>query len=1080
MKRRNHSTQRNLKRSILTTSVVFLIGIVNGATHETKSFKPIDTIAILGELINQENGLSQGMISSMTEDNEGYLWIGTKDGLNRFDGKKFKTYLPDSKIPNSISDGFITYLFNDSRNRLWIGTYSGGLNLFDKKTERFIHFKQDLKNQESISSNSIVRISELSTNQILVETVNGETFEIIDESDAKNENDFEKFKFYPLSQYSSNIDSLAQNLFDIDAHLLSADGSLWIFQNYEIIRVKINLENTNWEIDKYAVRDSSKIHYIDASYFSTYVKNFNNDSVIFSTQDNKTLVQFNDELNQFVPFLTLPEPYTFQGNLYIDRNNYLHSIQSDGTILKISLLDKSSTILTFPSEKISRIFNSFDYINVYVDRNDNTWLGTPGYGIIKMTNYSTKFKEVQLSGGVNRLNFRLQTKNNHALFDSILQKKWNSFSIDSFFTQNRLNWPSAFFNHIAVENNTFWTALDSNNLNIVSLFGFSSAKNPPIKIKMDVAKNNLGYAPTIIFIGREDHIWFANRASTLIGPLIKLDPKTLAQKSYYFPSEMKDSQYPFVSDWAQDNDGIFWFATVDGVFSFDPYQEKWHHFKHDPANDKSLSIQRTFSILLDPIHPDSILWVGTDGGGLNKMNKKTGQFLHYSTKDGLPNNVIYSILADGHNNLWMSTNFGICMFNPTNNEVRNFGKQDGLPLLEFNRYSYSSDKEPNLYFEGEGRIIKVMTDNFYGERTPTPVIINKLKLFNQLITFGREVPFEPGFDYKLPAPIEFCDKIILPHNAKMITLGFTLLDLTAPVANKYQYQLEGFNHKWIDAGIEQEAIYTSLNPGSYTFKVRGYNSDDVWSEPTALKIVILTPWWNSWWFTLIWISSLLTLFYAFYRFRLQQVVNIERMRNDIAQDLHDEIGSTLSSISLYSAVMQNTVDNNSVKSNQLLNKIIESTSSVMASMNDMVWTIKVDNDNFKKVINRLRAFAVDMTESRNILLEFEVDANAEKLELTMTQRKNIYLIFKEAINNSIKYSNASKVEIQFKFHNHILFGSISDNGKGFSYKSDEVADHLLGGNGISGMLFRAKQIKGELLIDSQLGRGTKITLTLKT
>jgi signal transduction histidine kinase len=249
-------------------------------------------------------------------------------------------------------------------------------------------------------------------------------------------------------------------------------------------------------------------------------------------------------------------------------------------------------------------------------------------------------------------------------------------------------------------------------------------------------------------------------------------------------------------------------------------------------------------------------------------------------------------------------------------------------------------------------------------------------------------------------------------------------------------------------------------------------------EEASLQITVLAPWWASWWFRTGVLLGFAGLLYALYRYRLQQALRLERVRNRIAQDLHDEIGSTLSSISLYSAVMQQSPEARSENTNAILDKIIQSTSQMMESMNDMVWTIKADNDSFEQVVNRMRAFAVGMTEVKNIQLHFKADELAEKLELNMDQRKNIYLIFKEGINNTIKYSACRNLKVSISAAKNKLELSIEDDGKGFDEAAIENGT-LLGGNGLRGMRLRAKQIGGVLSIESAVGKGTRIVFVIR-
>jgi signal transduction histidine kinase len=272
-----------------------------------------------------------------------------------------------------------------------------------------------------------------------------------------------------------------------------------------------------------------------------------------------------------------------------------------------------------------------------------------------------------------------------------------------------------------------------------------------------------------------------------------------------------------------------------------------------------------------------------------------------------------------------------------------------------------------------------------------------------------------------------------------------MLDHTNPAKHRFKYMLEGFDEDWIDARTTSEATYTNLAPGNYVFKVIGCNSDDVWStEPTSIAITVLPPWYATWWFRILIMLVVIGFLYALYRYRLFKALEMERIRNRIAQDLHDEIGSTLSSISLYGAVMQRSADKFPQNINDILGKIIDSTSEMMESMNDMVWTIKADNDNFEHVVYRMRAFAGKMCEAKGIVLLFKADPKVEKLELGMERRKNIYLIFKEAVNNAVKYSDCDLLSIAIRQEDDQLMVYIKDDGIGFDPRAHQWQERPAG------------------------------------
>ena len=265
---------------------------------------------------------------------------------------------------------------------------------------------------------------------------------------------------------------------------------------------------------------------------------------------------------------------------------------------------------------------------------------------------------------------------------------------------------------------------------------------------------------------------------------------------------------------------------------------------------------------------------------------------------------------------------------------------------------------------------------------------------------------------------------------------------------------------------------------SYTFRVKGANSDGVWNEKGAsINIIILPAWYQTWWFRLSLFLIVAGGIYSFYRFRLAQQIKLLSIRNNIASDLHDEIGSTLSSISISSTLIQKKMDSDPTEVNGLLNQISNNTHNMMEAMSDIVWAINSKNDRFDNLVNRMRSFAIEILEPENILLHLQVSEHLNHVKLNMQQRKNFYLIFKEAVNNIAKYAACTNVWVDIESKGGKIMMKIKDDGKGFSAASIKEDNRpQFGGNGLVNMYKRATELKGTIAIDSVVGKGTGIIL----
>jgi two-component sensor histidine kinase len=343
------------------------------------------------------------------------------------------------------------------------------------------------------------------------------------------------------------------------------------------------------------------------------------------------------------------------------------------------------------------------------------------------------------------------------------------------------------------------------------------------------------------------------------------------------------------------------------------------------------------------------------------------------------------------------------------------------------------------------------------------VVITDLRIRNKTVDVRQ-----PGSP--LENAVYLTKKITLPYRDNMITFEFAALDFLAPEKNQYQYKLEGFDDDWINSGNTHVATYTNLDPGTYTFSVKGSNKDGVWNESgTSIQLIIIPPWYMTWWFRTLIVLAVSSVIYYFYRYRLNQALKLHTMRNSIANDLHDEIGSNLSNISIFSEVAQQRKGTAS-ETEPLLQKISEYSQVSMAAMSDIVWMINARNDAFENIVSRMRLLAAEVFEAKNYTLHLHFDEQLNQLSLNMEQRKNFYLIYKEAINNVAKYSACQNVWINLKKENSSIVLTVKDDGIGFTTNNQNQ------GNGLYNMQKRSEVLKGKLTIDSAVGKGTMIQL----
>lgn len=545
--------------------------------------------------------------------------------------------------------------------------------------------------------------------------------------------------------------------------------------------------------------------------------------------------------------------------------------------------------------------------------------------------------------------------------------------------------------------------------------------------------------------------------------LVRYDVSSRTFTKFNYPIKPEVYEYDFMQCIYEDKDRM-WLGSVNGLFRFDIRTNAMKQYLYQPSHTASISNNFILCISNDAEQPEKYLWIGTKGGGLNRLDKTTGAFTHYTTKNGLANNVVYGILPDERGNLWLSTNKGLSQFNTSTEHFRNFDISDGLQSNEFNRYAYCKTGERLLVFGGINGL------NYFNPADikplpPPEVVITGFRLFNRPVDFKQ-----PGAP--LNKDISFTDSVVLRYKQNVITFQFAAMDYRKGGNARYRYKMEGFDKDWIYAGKAREATYTNLDPGAYTFMVQGSFDDAAWSRRyTSLTLIIIPPWWRTWWFYSLVVTLTLSITYALYRYRLAQLLKLERVRNRIARDLHDEVGSSISTIAIYSKIVKEHLGSSTFNNEPLLKKITDNANEIMESMSDIVWNINTRNDAFDQIIIRMREHAHQLFEAKGYNLHFGFDEHLNNMKMEMERRRDFYLIYKEALNNIAKYANGKNVWINLSTSNAQISLTIRDDGRGFDRDTIRKTS-----NGLTNMQHRAGVLHGLLEINSAPGEGTEIRL----
>ncbi|RYD78759.1 MAG: hypothetical protein EOP53_10705, partial [Sphingobacteriales bacterium] len=490
------------------------------------------------------------------------------------------------------------------------------------------------------------------------------------------------------------------------------------------------------------------------------------------------------------------------------------------------------------------------------------------------------------------------------------------------------------------------------------------------------------------------------------------------------------------------HNGLRIFNTVTGKFT----RLNLPALSKDTINEKAvMALQKI----------DNKLYIGTFAG-VKVYDLQSKQQYFIGKELGINKIDINRLKKDANNNLWIFTSGGLFKYDTNKNTFEKFTTSDGIYNLsedaigffDYNNRFYIGYRMALTHFDP----LQVNINTVKVNPVITEVLINGTLLNEAVETFQN-------------------NSLQLSHQQNEIIFSYTAPDYTNADKITFQYQLEGYDKEWINAGTRHRATYNNLLPGHYTFKLKAINSSNLPNEKiTTFKIYIKAPFWKTWWFNTLSVTLLVAIGYLVYRYRLAQIKKIYEVRSSISRSLHDEVGATLSSINIYSDVARNKTSEPAVQ--QLIDKVYQASANAMESMSDIVWYVNPKNDLLENLLIRMREYALPLLEAKGINVSFEARENLEELKTTMQQRHHLYLIFKEAVNNALKYADAKNISISIVRESSRLKMQIKDDGKGF------VSNNQFSGNGIKNMHSRAADINATLAITSVPQHGTLITLQL--
>tara|TARA_R110001592_G_scaffold363328_1_gene684146 strand:- start:3568 stop:7653 length:4086 start_codon:yes stop_codon:yes gene_type:complete len=810
--------------------------------------------------LSAKHGLSQNGVMAIFKDSKGFMWFGTRDGLNKYDGYNFKVFRHDNTNPNSLSSNFITTIKEDNNGVLWIGT-ENGLTAFNLTNETFTVYKNNPTDNHSISNNKILSILTCKNGDLWVGTENGLNLK------KKGNTNFERFHFI-----IHNPNSISGN--EINAIYEDSKNNIWIGTKLNGLN-KLEKGSTKFTSFKHDPKNpksissnnikaitESKKHKLWIGTTDNGISKLNEDGTFdhYQNKKNKANNLSNNRIRELL--------FDKENNLWIATYNGLNYFNT--TNFKFEVYKNSDDSTNTISQNSIR--------SLYLDESGFLWAGTYFGGINLINLNSKKFKYYQHSAAKkNSLSYNVVS----AMVEDSKKNIWlgteggglnyfdikkQSFTKINNFYGNKIN-AKAIKSLLIDKDQNLWIGTHLEGLYFINFESkkikkFVNIQNDPNSLSDNSVTSLIEDNSGKIWIGTESGLNLYNTKKNKISQVQLENNNTSIRKIF------------------EDSNKNIWIGTKqNGLISIN--NETIKYYINTLNNPNSISHNSIYDVFEDSKNQ---IWIGTYGGGLNLLNQTKNSFTQFKVSDGIINDIIYRIEEDSNNNLWISTPSGLSKFDTKTKTIKNYTPKNGLPIEEFNTNSSLNHSNGNIYFGGFNGLISFnpnkIEDNLIG-----PVLrLTGLKLANQKVISNDD-------NKLLKVPLSETKTITFSHNQNIFTIDYIALNYAHLGQNQYAFQLEGLDPDWNYVGNKRSATYTNLSAGEYVFKVKASNNDGVWSEyPVILKIIKLPPYWQTTWAYLLYFLFAITLFfiirkYFLIKLHLENNLKLEKLEKQQIENL---------------------------------------------------------------------------------------------------------------------------------------------------------------------------------------------------
>ena len=964
------------------------------------------------------------------------MWIGTRNGLNRYDGHSFKTFRPSAG--NSISNEIINDIAEDSRGRIWVATMEG-LNIYDPAANNWTCMMPDPDTSVRAIPNFLVWDIMIDKNDLV--WIVSDVHEFCS-YDARSD----KFTYYDWPRFARSNPTIKQYKYkSIQKLSAKSDHEFWLGTTTGLV-----LLNT----------DTKQFRFIGSGGYYAYVMaiayDFTNKKVFISTEENK-IFSYDETENKYSEVFADEEQYPSSSFFQPGQNEIW--MPSEKGLIKISN-DRKKIRIEQNIPQLNGTLLPGGTMSVYTDDNHIRWVATKnGISVFDPSaSYSFFLPLIPVSDkeSINQMGGVFYDDSSQCYFVCSLNPaavfiiNRVSGQIEKIMTDANGNRLQLCLNIEKDRHNNLWLLTDNHvynyNRNTRKFVLFPTPNNGTKATFRDMLQDE------------EGNYWFAPYNGRLFY-------YNTVQRKFTLPIDSSLRRIRNITGINSGNKGEILIGSFgEGIYSYNLFTGKRANYYNEKGE-----VAYSALFLINDIDKDAngTLWVATTSGGVFRYNPGMPfekAFTGFDMKAGFTNNNILSVCSDDDTTLWLLSGNGLSAMNTKGQFL--FDLKDELP---FNFTSYTSDNifPHDIFFSSQNKELLVGVGG--------GLLIHSLKQKDSLASFPIVITnIKASGESLTELQINGASALRIPYRSNSIVFEFAGLSYGNDADLVFEYKLHGYNKDWINANKNFEVGFQNLPPGKYIFYVRARDKgESVISEMQGYSFRIIPSFRQTWWFYLLIATTLSAGVYVLFRYRLNQKLKLFEMRNRISQDLHDEIGASMSGINLLSQVAAEKLQHDKPQeAAEYLVKVKNYTQDVIEKLSDMVWVFNPQNDSIEKLLQRLKSFTISVALSKNIKVHFVTDKASETMNLTIRQRKAIFLISKEAINNAFKSSACSNIYYHLTAHGSKWQLRIEDDGKGFTLT--EKTD----GNGLRNMQARADEIGAKFNIQSQPGAGTIILLEL--